>query len=288
MTELPRASLASLVVLALVAASACSSDPEDDARPGRAPGSAVDAEAPPAAGDASAEPPAEKSGPSCANGAKDGDETDVDCGGATCPPCATGSRCARPEDCVTRSCTANTCSADLGCADGTREAFTSIATFPNIAGCAGAWSVAGLVTTTMPACKRAAGNSSANANGTGCNVADLCQIGWHVCATAVEVGTKSGGAGCAAAGTAGQGAFYVTRQSGAGGAACGAGTNDLFGCGDVGIAPDAATCGTLDRFSNDLCVALPPTWACGGNGAEEANQVVKTASAGGGVLCCRD
>src|SRR5688572_4536632 len=36
---------------------------------------------------------------SCGDGALNGDETDVDCGG-TCPPCEDGGDCVDPEDCV--------------------------------------------------------------------------------------------------------------------------------------------------------------------------------------------
>ena len=145
----------------------------------------------------------------------------------------------------------------------------------------------GLVNTTSPVCDHLAGNDSANAAGTGCNVADLCQAGWHVCTTAAEVKAKSNDQGCAAAGITG-GAFFVARQSGSGGAMCGTGTNDLFGCGDVGQAPDAASCAGFDRFSFDLCTALPASWSCGTDGAAEASNVTKTAPTGGGVLCCRD
>jgi hypothetical protein len=225
---------------------------------------------------------------SCANGVRDGDETDLDCGGKVCPACANGRTCAAAQDCVSQACTDAKCTNDAGCSDGTREAFVSAVIFPNIAACAGGWSIPGLGTTTTPACGRGSGNSSSNPTGKGCSVADLCQVGWHVCETPADVATKSAGAGCAAAGITGQNAFFAVRQSGSGNAACGVGENDLFGCGDVGLAPDPATCTPLDRFSNDLCVALPPTWACGPNGTDELNNVTKTASDGGGALCCRD
>jgi hypothetical protein len=118
-------------------------------------------------------------------------------------------------------------------------------------------------------------------------VADLCQAGWHVCATPAEVAAKAGAGGCTGAAPAGT--FFVTRQSGNGLAQCAAtGANDLFGCGGTGAAPDAPTCAPLDRFSNDLCAALPAGWACGADGLNEANNVTKPTSDGGGVLCCRD
>src|SRR5438094_901063 len=37
-------------------------------------------------------------GPGCGNGRKDGDETDVDCGGGACGPCANGRACLRGGD----------------------------------------------------------------------------------------------------------------------------------------------------------------------------------------------
>src|SRR5687767_7164882 len=62
-------------------------------------------------------------GASCTNGVKDGDESDVDCGGGTCPVCANGDACNAGPDCASRVCTANKCTNDVGCADGTREGF---------------------------------------------------------------------------------------------------------------------------------------------------------------------
>jgi hypothetical protein len=41
---------------------------------------------------------------SCSNGVKDGSETDVDCGGSTCQPCADGKSCLTGSDCVSTYC----------------------------------------------------------------------------------------------------------------------------------------------------------------------------------------
>jgi hypothetical protein len=273
--------LALTFVLSVIALAACGSDNGGFAgTPARTSGDTSESDA----ADAGVLTP---TAASCANGMKDGDETDIDCGGATCPACATGHGCSVGGDCVSRVCTAGKCTSDAGCADGTREGFADAAAFTNIAACAGAWSLPGLVATTAPACNHVAGNDSENPTGTACNVADLCQAGWHVCTTPSEVSTKSNGAGCAGAAITGS-AFFVSRQSGGGAAQCGTGTNDLFGCGDVGQTPDPATCAPFDRFSFDLCTALPNTWSCGTDGTAEATNVVKTASSGGGVLCCRD
>ncbi len=43
-------------------------------------------------------------GPTCSDGVKNGSETDVDCGGPTCPRCASGRSCASNTDCATARC----------------------------------------------------------------------------------------------------------------------------------------------------------------------------------------
>ena len=47
--------------------------------------------------------------PSCTDGIQNGDETDTDCGGATCPACAASQKCTLPADCVSGVCTAGLC-----------------------------------------------------------------------------------------------------------------------------------------------------------------------------------
>jgi hypothetical protein len=47
----------------------------------------------------------------CSDGTTDGDETDVDCGGATCSArCATGKACTTGTDCASGTCVASVCS----------------------------------------------------------------------------------------------------------------------------------------------------------------------------------
>jgi hypothetical protein len=119
----------------------------------------------------------------------------------------------------------------------------------------------------------------------GCSVEDLCAAGWHVCAGASEVAQRSP-AGCAPAASV-PGLFFATRQSGPGDAPCGAGANDIFGCGSLGAVPDTG-CAPLDRFGHNLCSSLGPPWSCPGDEWGEANTVAKPDAGGGGVLCCRD
>jgi cysteine-rich repeat protein len=53
----------------------------------------------------------------CVNGVLDDDETDVDCGGTTCDPCADGQACVLPTDCVSGECVDQVCLAPV-CGDG--------------------------------------------------------------------------------------------------------------------------------------------------------------------------
>ena len=52
--------------------------------------------------------PSGPTGPTCSDGATNGSETDVDCGGF-CPRCASGKTCASRSDCLSARCAAGTC-----------------------------------------------------------------------------------------------------------------------------------------------------------------------------------
>lgn len=45
----------------------------------------------------------------CTNGMLDGDESDIDCGGITCPGCPPGGICHHNSDCLSNNCLANAC-----------------------------------------------------------------------------------------------------------------------------------------------------------------------------------
>ncbi len=47
--------------------------------------------------------------PTCADGVKNQDETDADCGGERCPKCADTKVCNVASDCVSGVCTSNIC-----------------------------------------------------------------------------------------------------------------------------------------------------------------------------------
>jgi hypothetical protein len=53
----------------------------------------------------------------CTNGVKDSGETDVDCGGGTCPRCQGGQTCTSRNDCHTALCTGGTCQSCVNVTD---------------------------------------------------------------------------------------------------------------------------------------------------------------------------
>jgi hypothetical protein len=184
----------------------------------------------------------------------------------------------------------------LGCSDGTAEALIPTTGF---AACAGAWSIPGVVTETEPACARAAGNDGNRSSGEGCNVADLCAAGWHVCRDTSDVSLHGGDAACQDLGPPspdGTDAFiYLTRQRGGGdGETCApdgdpAGADDAWGCGTLGA--ETAECRPLDHhLSLDVeSGGCGEPFDCGTDPEAEGLNITKSdPTRGGGVLCCSD
>jgi hypothetical protein len=78
-------------------------------------------------------PPDPPPPPTCTDGLKNGDETDVDCGGS-CPRCAIGRACTGNNDCLGALCIASTCQActsDDQCNDVAKELCTCRTTVNN-------------------------------------------------------------------------------------------------------------------------------------------------------------
>jgi hypothetical protein len=194
--------------------------------------------------------------------------------------------------------TANVTMPDPGCADGTREGFVDIGVYPSIAACAGGWDEPGLlsIASQTPECDRNAGNEGNNPEGHGCSVADLCAAGWHVCETAHDVALATGNVGCPPAYELylAKPAFFVTRQR-AQGLVCDPtnemGTNNLYGCGNIGSAADKSCAPFMHMLRDSDCANHSP-WACAdgqvGNSQDEYSVVTKAGAAAGGVLCCKD
>jgi hypothetical protein len=175
----------------------------------------------------------------------------------------------------------------VGCSDETRELFDP-AQDPDIAGCSGAWSVAGVQTAQSMVihCNRQAGNDGTIPTGLGCSVEDLCSPGWHVCATSSEVFMHSSTGLCPTYLVPG---LWITRQGqGEGTNQCApASVNNLVGCGTFGDVAHA-TCAPLDRRLDFGSCDMTATWECGLALDQEGINVTKIGSDEGGVLCCRD
>lgn len=85
--------------------------PADATKPGTDAGTP---DAPPASPPPDAAPPP----PSCNNQRKDGDETDLDCGGPECAPCSDDQACVLGRDCTSGVCGDNLQCASARCGDG--------------------------------------------------------------------------------------------------------------------------------------------------------------------------
>lgn len=221
---------------------------------------------------------------------------------------ACGRSCLIADTCSGGVCTPLVSASASGCADGTREAFTDTTVFPDIAACAGGFSVPGVfpapVRAGVAACATSGNNSGTNVNGAGCSAADLCGAGWHIC-RAGEVGLVSGGLGCSAT-TFPVDQFFAAAVSGPGchrcavpsntvlvgctSSSCTPGcrerndlNNGLFGCGAGRASVDCE----LTVTAGDRCVDVPAgAWTCPSD-TSESQTVTKAQAAGGGVLCCR-
>jgi hypothetical protein len=67
-------------------------------------------------------PPPPPGPPTCSDGARNGNETDVDCGGGTCPKCAIGKDCQQARDCASGVCQNGRCaSRNATCNDGIKN-----------------------------------------------------------------------------------------------------------------------------------------------------------------------
>jgi hypothetical protein len=242
-----------------------------------------------------------------------------------------GRACAASAVCSGGVCTPLSNIGPNGCADGSRDVFVDQTTFPAIAACAGGWDGNGGTTgymgvfpaplrTTNPNCTQN-GNNGPNPNGTGCSAIDLCAPGWHICAggeviarvqSAFDASAQTDG--CLAdawpansffAASIGSTGDYECAEpydtltgpncnNSSGAANCEANptiTNDIFGCGTVGLS--VGTCGDVDRSGGNLCGSLGGTgWSCPNDDVRESVYALHNPSlvagtvGGGGVLCC--
>jgi hypothetical protein len=182
-----------------------------------------------------------------------------------------------------------------GCSDDTREGYLDTKKYPKVAACAGGWETPGLLSegSRTPQCDRRAGNDGDFPDGRGCSVADLCAVGWHVCESAHALSAVPGGCTDAVAPFGDKPVFFVTRQR-ATGLICTAsnpGSNNLYGCGNIGSDPDKS-CDPLTRLMRDSDCQSQSPWSCAsgpiGTSQTEFEVVSKSGPNRGGVLCCAD
>jgi hypothetical protein len=201
-----------------------------------------------------------------------------------------------------------------GCSDGTREGFRKIDSQPRIAGCAGGWSIPGLLSSAARTaqCGHRSGNSySVNPIGNGCSVADLCSPQWHPCNNGQDLLKHSPG-GCEGILSPGERAFFLVMTGASNMGMCYPEPspdssadfilkNDLHGCGsnNIGLAESDQCSPLTRRMGFDECDKtkdmkeadeMGSVWNCGNSNQSlsEAEMVYKTGPSLGGVLCCKD
>lgn len=179
----------------------------------------------------------------------------------------------------------------IGCADGEREGYKTIADEPDIAACAGGFTVPGVSTTDSrkTTCGRRGGDDGPKPSGDGCSVEDLCSDGWHVCDSAEDVDRSAKSHACPE--DVSGDLFWATRQGQDSTGECiEGGTNNLVGCSSGALgqsAPDS--CEPLERAMRyNHCADPLVLWSCGESGQQEGQVVTKPSPDQGGVLCCRD
>ena len=172
----------------------------------------------------------------------------------------------------------------VGCSDGAREAFASIAMFPDVAGCAASWNAAlGL-------------RASATGQACGDDVqlcaapADACSAGWHVCGTSgqpTELTARMTQADCTSGGaTAVVNARFVAALS-----HCASYTGSVCGyevprtCGATGSCAEPVCCGAGCR--NDAGCSAGAFAMQGIAGTLTNGCAMMLATDVSGVLCCR-
>jgi hypothetical protein len=183
-----------------------------------------------------------------------------------------------------------------GCSDDTREGFLDRIKYPKIAACSGGWEDPGLLSpdSHVPKCDRRGGNDGDRSDGRGCSVTDLCAAGWSVCESAQTLSAIPGGCTDAVAPFGDSPVFFLTRQR-ATGLVCDnspqAGSNNLYGCGNIGSIPDKS-CAPLTRVLRDSDCRNQSPWSCAsgpiGTSQNEFQVVTKDGPNRGGVLCCKD
>ena len=211
--------------------------------------SSKDPDASPGGGDAHSN--ADASSP-CSNGTKDGNETDVDCGGS-CGPCSAGKTCATGNDCASGNCPGD----DLVCCDTACDSTCQACTAAKTGGTDGTCAP---VTTNMDPDTECTGEdpSTCGVAGTGCNGSaaspgcnlfpsdTVCAAGSCAAGTATESSMCDGAGNCMTGQTTSCSPY--TCDSG--------GTTCLAACGTNTDCVASAFCNSASHCAPRLKIAL--------------------------------
>lgn len=210
---------------------------------------------PPAAPPVSPPPPPSTVALSCRNGVLSNSESDVDCGGPTCPACANGRKCNQATDCASGHCDQDTktcviCTSGDACATDANGACTCDRGFGNCISNAPAKQMVDRCDDCAPnlICVRAGGRFGCFA---GCGASEICGTNDHCRGESMSCGQggvclQPLGGGATRCGTSGQvcgctshqeceeqfwiGAFCAQFNPEAGGCSCGPDTTSTTFC----------------------------------------------------------
>jgi hypothetical protein len=172
--------------------------------------------------------------------------------------------------------------AQIGCADGQREAFVDPSAFPRIAGCLGSWD--GLASLRAPATGRACGDDL-----DACGApADLCAPGWRVCGAGGRIAdlTQVSADECERAG-GGRFSAAISHCETQSGCTYDRRPNGDYDCFKSGWCSESVCCGgdcgqfgscTDGVWPHKTHIAQGTDQGCGATSSRRA----------GGLLCCRD
>lgn len=213
-----------------------------------------------------------------------------------------GVLCCRNSSCFNCSGSDNVCQKTLsGCSDGTREYFRNVEEFPNIAGCAGHFDIAGLIDEDGkpkgPSCNRESGNDIPQIPLHPCSASDLCEPGWKICDSTDLMLISSGGRFCDSSGhlDVPVGSFFAAAvETSLNSARCSDSVSlqgGIVGCGNLNRGSYCSADfnqGVFDSLLHSNCSNLSE-WNCQtGSTLNPLLLITKNLSDRGGVLCCRE
>lgn len=197
---------------------------------------------------------------SCSDGVRNGNETDVDCGGGSCPACRMGKTCAAGTDCVSSNCQGQVCAAGT-CGGSACQQYGETGTTPVCTNVAAGTVCAGGTCDGNGTCITTLANGSACTSGSSCT-SGFCANGF--CCNNNCSGTCMA---CSAALTGGQNGTCASVRTG---------TDPMGQC------PSNGVCGNTGSCANGACQQMPAGTSCGSGATCNGTG---TCSCGGNTNC---